>query len=151
MREMLNYINNTSESLESLLGSQLSSTALFASFQYISSQFITSIKKADKFTINLILCLEKDLALINLFMQESLNCRKVPGLNDALAEIREFVSLFINNDIESLKDSNARDAKYPRLDIKSMILILEKFKEVKGKEPKQKIVLAVAKKLKELN
>ena len=84
-------------------------------------------------------------------MQESLNCRKVPGLNDALAEIREFVSLFINNDIESLKDSNARDAKYPRLDIKSMILILEKFKEVKGKEPKQKIVLAVAKKLKELN
>ena len=151
IRDMLNYINNTASSLESLLGLQLSSTALFASFQFISSQLINCLKKTDqKFNIFFIMVLEKDLNLITLFMQESPFCRKVPGLIDALTEIREFISLFINNDIECLKDPNARDTKYSRLDIKSLGLILEKYKETKGKEPKQKIVLAVAKKLKEL-
>ena len=151
IRDMLNYINNTAGSLEALLGLQLSSTALFASFQFISSQFFNLLKKTDqKFNIFFMLTLEKDLNLITLFMQESQLCRKVPGLNDALAEIREFVNLFVTNSIESLKDTNTRETKYSRLDFKSLPGILEKFKETKGKEPKQKVVLGVAKKLKEL-
>jgi hypothetical protein len=69
---------------------------------------------------------------------------------DALAEIREFVNLFVNNEIEMLKDPGIRDKKFARLDLKSLIPVLEKFKETKGKEPKQKVVIAVAKKLKEV-
>jgi exocyst complex component 6 len=151
IRDMLGYINNTAGSLENLLGVQLSSTALFASFQFFSNEFIAILKKTDqKFNIFFILGLEKDLNLINLFMQESIYCRKVPGLNDALGELRELVNLFVNNDFDNLKDQNFRESRYPRLEVKGLATILEKFKETKGKDPKQKNVLSIAKKLKEL-
>lgn len=152
LKNMLEYINNTAGSLETLLGVQLSSTALFASFQYFSSQIINTLKKTDlKFNVIFALCLEKDLNVITLFTQESPLCRKVPGLGDALVEIKEFTSLFVNNDIESLKDQGLREKRYSRLDPKGLALIFEKYKETKGKDPKQKVVLAVAKKLKEIN
>lgn len=151
IRDMLNYINNTAGSLESLLGLQLSSTALYASFQYISSRFFNSLKKTDqKFNIFFVMILDKDLNIITLFMQESQFCRKVPGISDALAEIREFVNLFMNDDLECLKDLKAREKKYSRLEIKALPAVLEKFVETKGKGPKKKVVLAVAKKLKEI-
>jgi hypothetical protein len=148
---MLDYINNTAGSLESLLGLQLSCTALFASFQFFAERILNSIKKAEKFNFVFIQCLEKNLIAVGAFMQDSVSCRKVPGLNDALAQLRDFVSLFITNDFESLKDPNAREKKYGRLDMKGLALILEKFKETKGKGPKQKIVLGIAKKLKEIS
>lgn len=149
IKNMLDYINNTAASLESLLGMQMCSTALFASFQYFAKEILASLKRTDqKFTMLFVLCLEKDLNLINLFMQESIHCRKVPGLSDALAELREFVNIFINNEIEVLKDPVNRDKKYSRIDVKSIGGILEKYKEVKGKNPKQKVVLSVAKYLK---
>lgn len=149
IKNMLDYINNTAASLESLLGMQMCSTALFASFQYFAKEILSALRRTDqKFTIIFIACLEKDLNLISLFMQESLHCRKVPGLSDALGELREFVNIFINNEIEVLKDPVNRDKKYSRIDLKSIGGILEKYKETKGKNPKQKVVLGVAKYLK---
>ena len=151
LKSMLDYINNTAASLESLLGMQMCSTALFASFQYFAKEVLSALRKTEsKFTVLFINCIEKDLSQITLFMQESIHCRKVPGLMDALADLREFVNLFVNNEIELLKDPNARDKKFSRIDLKFIVPILEKFKETKGKEPKQKAVLAVAKKLKEI-
>ena len=91
--------------------------------------------------------LDKDMNLISLFIQDSAFCRKIPGLNDALAEIKEFISLFVSNDFDNLKKPGVLEKKYSRLDVKSLPGMLEKFKESKGKEPKQKVVLAAAKKL----
>jgi hypothetical protein len=57
LKNMLDYINNTAASLESLLGIQMCSTALFASFQFFAKEILVALRKAEKFTVLFVLTL----------------------------------------------------------------------------------------------
>lgn len=151
LEDMLFYIENTAASLEKLLGAQLSSTALLASFQYISTQFIALLNSPTvlKFNIHLIEEMNADICSIEEFISRSTNCSRIPGLVDSLVEIKELVLVFLNDDLEVLKDQSSRDKRYTRLHLDYLVTILEKYKEVKGRTPKQKTAASVAKKLKE--
>ena len=146
--DMLSYVENTSESLQKLLGPQISSTSLLATFQFVSSHLIELLASSQKFNFNLLVELSKDLKEIEDFIKNSASCSSIPGLADSLSEIKQLLSLFLTNDLEILLDQKKRETKYPRLNISYITPILERYREVKGQPPKQKTALNIAKKLK---
>jgi len=148
--EALLYLEHTASNLEHLCGQQVAATALVTSIKYISTALLRMLENCVKFNSHFILELNLVGKEIEDFISQSAICRETPGLMDSLEDLKQLTNLFITNDLDSLLSVQGRQSKYPRLSLQLLVGILERYKEVKGLNPKGSVVKSVLKKLKEL-
>lgn len=148
--EALLYLEHTASNLEHLCGQQVAATALVTSIKYISTSLLHMLEVCPKFNSHFILELNLVGKEVEDFIAQSPICRETPGLLDSLEDLKQLTNLFITNDLESLLSAQGRQSKYPRLSLQLLVGILERYKEVKGQNPKGSVVKNVLKKLREM-
>lgn len=89
-----------------------------------------------------------DLHFIDSIFENSRIFPLVPGLKDALMELRVLSDMVVNDKLMNLLDPTFRQNHFQRLTPANLATLLEKYKEVKGKKPGRRAVVSIAKKLK---
>lgn len=148
--ELLYYLENTTINLEKLCGSHFSSTVLLSNFQHLSSKIISilSDKSLAKISYNFYYSLNEDIRAIERYISNSMVCGRIPGISETFSELKEIVAVIVNDELNMLLDNSMRQFKYWKINIPLLTILLEKYREVKGKKPKKSTARSVAKKLK---